>query len=366
MNSDIDNDFYILKIIRTEGVTPKIFHNLINIFKTPKKALDYLSDFLKQNNKNISIFSDELAEKEIIQIKKFGAKIINCLSPDYPFALKLAFDHPPILICYGNINLFKKDIISVVGSRNASIMGLKFTTQISQQISEFGFAVMSGFARGIDSSAHQATLDSTIAVMPGGLDYIYPEENELLYKQIGEKGLMISEKPLYTKPTTIDFKTRNRIVAGSALATCVMEATLKSGSLLTARLALEYHREVLATPGSPLDPRSTGTNKLISEGAHMLTCIDDIISVVSSNTLLRKEKELAVKENVIQSPIDPAFITNEIRINVVRVLSENPISIEDLHLYFKFDIRYLHLILLELELLNKIKRHKGNKFSLNK
>ncbi|MFO1130266.1 MAG: DNA-processing protein DprA [Rickettsiales bacterium] len=369
MSVEFDNIFYILKILRTDSITPKIFHNLLNIFKTPKKIVEYLSNFFEKNNSNIKLYDDKLIIKEIDEIKKFGAKIITCLDINYPKILKLTLDHPPILIYYGNINLLKKNCISIVGSRNASIMGMNFTAKISKELSDAGFVVVSGFAKGIDAAAHKAAQNNTIAVMPGGLDYIYPSENTNLYKLISENGLIISEKPLYTKPDKIDFKTRNRIVAGLSLATCIMEASLKSGSLITANLALDYNREIFAVPGNPLDPRSAGTNKLISDGANMLIEVQDILDIISNNNFIQKElNTFQIKEQNYnnQKDLDPKFITDVMRKDILSSLSENPVSIENLHTHFDIEIRYLHLILLELELLGKVKRFKGNKFSLNK
>jgi DNA processing protein len=199
--------------------------------------------------------------------------------------------------------------------------------------------------------------------MPGGIDFIYPKENLLLYKDISEKGLILSEKPMFTEPDAIDFKTRNRIVAGLSVATCVMEATIKSGSLMTARLALEYDREVFAVPGQPADPRSRGTNQLLYNGAHMLTAINDVLEVLNSNINLI-HTDHTVREDFIEVHINIDDITDEMRQTVKNSLSYEPVTIEALHTYTQVNIRFLHLILLEFELLQEIERHASNKFAL--
>ena len=185
---------------------------------------------------------------------------------------------PPILFFKGNLDLLKKDGIGIVGTRNSSANGCAITRKISAQIGEAGFVTISGLARGVDTEAHKATLETgTIAVVAGGLDSVYPPENEKLFKQIEQQGLLLTENPIGTQPQARHFPQRNRIIAGLCVGLLVVEAAKRSGSLITAEYAAKEGREVFAVPGSPLDPRCSGTNYLIKNGACLVEGIDDIV-----------------------------------------------------------------------------------------
>jgi len=356
-----EEDFNILKLTRAQNMSPRIFINLLTIFPKVSEIINHLQSF----SNNFKLPDDDQIYREIDNIKSLGAHLITYKNSLYPRLLKFTPDYPLALICLGNLELFAKNIISIVGSRNASIMGMKFASKLSTELASYGYSICSGFARGIDTSAHLAAINNTIVVMPGGIDYIYPKENNELYFQIKQSGLLVSEKPIGYKPNEIDFKTRNRIVAGISVATCVIEATDKSGSLVTAGFARDYGREVFACPGQPIDPRSHGVNKLIRDGANILTSSDDVINGVNFlDNFLKPQIKSMVNEsfNAFESNLE---INDNMRKIVKNSLAYNPSSLEEIHMHTRINLRFLHLILLEYELLGVVKRYKGNKFSLS-
>ncbi len=274
-----------LRLIRTENVGPITFNRLLERFGSAERALAELPSLAKRGGKleGVKIAAPGDAEKEIEKAAKYGARIIAKCEPDYPAFLEQVEDAPPVVTVIGHVSLFKKPALGVVGARNASLSGRRITEDFSAKTGAAGYAIVSGLARGIDSAAHKASLATgTVAVVAGGIDVIYPPENKDLYKEISEQGAVIAESPFGTEPIARHFPRRNRIISGMSLGVLVMEAAAKSGSLITARMALEQNREVFAVPGSPLDPRAEGTNGLIRDGAHLATTADDIIQVLKS------------------------------------------------------------------------------------
>ncbi len=358
-----------LKIIRMSRsklkgkvISPGILRNLIHVFESVDQAFLHLQKFLDANGSSIA--TEVEIEKELSKVKNFGAKIITHKSRSYPRILKLIPDYPLVLTYLGNIDLINQKVFGIVGSRNASHMGQSFATKISSELVSYGFVVISGLARGIDTSAHMGAIKSTIAVMAGGIDHIYPQENLNLYQKISDQGLIITENKIGHNPIAIDFRARNRIIAGVALGVCVVEAAKLSGSLVTARFALEYNRDVFAVPGQPLDPRSFGTNSLILDGAYMVNSIEDIIRNLNDiNNVLDINKNMVVQESF--GKVDLFNINANSYKTVLDILNFNPTSIEMIHNYSRMELRVLHLILLELELTDKVKRYSGNKFALN-
>ena len=259
-----------LRLIRTENVGPSTFIELIKRFGTADRALDELPALVaRSGRKSIKITSVAQAEAEFAKLTNFGARLVCLGEPDYPAALRAADAPPPVLTVVGSTEALTRHAVAFVGSRNASLAGAKLTGQLVSGVAAADYVVVSGLARGIDSAAHKASLHTgTIAAFAGGIDQVYPEQNEpLAHAIIDQGGAIISEMPFGWQPRAQDFPRRNRIVAGMALGLVVVEAAHRSGSLITARLANEMGRLVFAVPGSPMDPRSEGTNELIRQGA---------------------------------------------------------------------------------------------------
>lgn len=269
-----------LRLARTQGIGPVNFRRLLQRYGDAASALEALPSL--KGAKHLNITSRQAAERELAALDRAGARLFIAGEASYPEILNAIADPPAALIAIGRIELLHRPACAIVGSRNASAIGLRLARDLGASLSAEGFAIVSGLARGIDGAAHQGALESgTIAVVAGGVDHIYPPEHAGLHQAIAETGLILSETPLGTRPTARDFPRRNRIISGLSLGTLVVEAAMKSGSLITARLAGEQGREVMAVPGSPLDPRAKGTNHLLREGAHLVECADDAADILS-------------------------------------------------------------------------------------
>ncbi len=358
-----------LQLIRTLNVGPVTFFNLIQRFGTAKKSLSALPELSRRGGSKIGLvpFLREMAEKEIEACEKFGAKMVLYGSTDYPALLNNISDPPPIITVRGNTSIWKDKIsLAMVGARNASAIGCQLAQRLAKELGAKDTIIVSGLARGIDTFAHKGSLASgTVAVIAGGINNIYPPENETLYQQIFEQGAVISEQPFGGLPYAGSFPGRNRIIAGMSVGTLVVEASPKSGSLITARFALENNREVFAVPGSPLDPRSKGCNQLIKQGATMVESAQDILDGIAYT---RRHKLFE---------IPPAKFTNipfiesvnedelsELRKKIIGKLSVYAVSIDELVEQCNSSIPAMQTILLELELAGRVKRSAGNKVCL--
>ena len=380
-----------LQLIRSENVGAVTFMSLIQQFKTAEKALSVLHELSARGgaNKSIRIASKQDAEQEMELAAKMGIKFVCVGEPDYPPYLRTTDNPPPVIAVKGNLDIFQRPSVGIVGSRNASASGKKITTLFANQLGEMGFAIVSGLARGIDSTAHQASLKTgTVAVLAGGIDCIYPPENTSLYKNILDNGgAIISEMPLGWQPRAVDFPRRNRIIAGLSLGLLVAEAASRSGSLITARLAADIGRIVFAIPGSPLDPRATGPNNLIKDGALLVTHPNDIAETLTPLTPENPNKQLYLFEQADDNifPDEPPdkpeipLITENIEGNdssntddtndndrkaVLAALSTTPIDIETLCFHSGVPINKIYLLLVELDLAGKLIRHAGGAVSL--
>ena len=364
----------ILRLIRSENVGPKTFYSLIKLFGDVATSIENIEDFSLRGGKSkpIKVFSKSDAEKEIELLEKNNAKIVTYKSSEYSRLLFEIYDSPPILSYKGNIDLLNHHkCIAIVGARNASANGRGFAHKIATGLTEQGYVTVSGLARGIDSSVHQAVISKTIGVIAGGIDHIYPPENKKLFEELAEEGLIIAELPVGSTPLGKHFPQRNRIIAGLALATVVVEASLKSGSLITARFALEQNREIFAVPGFPLDPRCQGTNKLIREGAHLVESVNDIVANLPQyEEFIKKDKSL-FKDF---AELDANFKTlntmhvkepsKKERTAIIELLSAVPIDFNYLQKTTELPLPIIYTIILELELVGKVMRHPGNKISL--
>jgi DNA processing protein len=273
-----------LRLVRTPTVGPVAFRELIRRYGDAGKAIEALPTLLARRGKNktVRIPSTDEIELEMQAHEDMGVKLLAACEPDYPRYLKAIDPPPPLISILGQPDLLHQPCVAIIGSRNASAIGLRFARQIAGELGEFGYTIVSGLARGIDTSAHYGALDTgTAAVLGGGIDHVYPKQNAELYAEMANNGALISESPVGYTATARDFPRRNRIISGLSLGVVVIEAAERSGTLITARYATEQNREVLAAPGSPLDPRTKGCNRLIRQGAALIENAEDVINALT-------------------------------------------------------------------------------------
>lgn len=370
----------ILRLIRSENVGPRVFFSLLKIYETPSKALAMVQELSLRGgaSRPIKLYSKDEAANELNRLKKIDAGLITYKSPMYPRLLLQIHDFPPVITYKGNLSLFDKtDCIGIVGARNCSINGKIFAKQIALELIQAGYTIVSGLARGIDTAAHEADPANTIAVLAGGIDHIYPAENAALCRQIAKNGLLIAESPIGAKPMAQHFPQRNRLISGISLGIVVIEASLKSGTLTTARFAIEQNREVFAVPGFPLDPRNQGTNKLIKEGAILIESASDVIQNLEYLLTSNKKENKDLQDNDINSyyssmssSVDSYMeienmINDQMRNKVLNLLSFNPVDLDHVIEVANLPLQIVYVIMLELELAGKVIRDRGNKIALS-
>ena len=355
-----------LRLIRSENVGPVTFRHLLRRFGSAAAALAALPDLAKRGGRTqpLKVHPRAAAERELAELARLNGRLIAFTEPGFPPALAAIDDSPPLLAVLGQGQLLMRPTVAIVGARNASANGRLIAGTLAREIGAAGYAVASGLARGIDSAAHEAALESgTIAVVAGGIDVIYPPENETLYQSISTRGSVIAEMPVGTVPQARHFPRRNRLISGISLGVVVVEAALRSGSLITARFALEQGREVFAVPGSPLDPRSAGANGLIREGAILVQGAADVIAA------------LAAQKPPLSTGEEPGFAAapaadaaeREVagaRPLLLELLSPEPVAVDELLRACPFSPAAVHTALLELELAGRLARHPGNRVSL--
>ncbi len=355
-----------LRLIRSDNVGPITFRELINHFGTAVAALEAVPELAERGGRRIRLCSAAEAEREMAALADRGGRFVAMGEPDYPSSLRHVDDAPPLLAVRGDPSCLAAPIIGIVGSRNASVAGRKFAALIARGLGEAGYTITSGLARGIDAAAHEASLASgTIAVLAGGLDHVYPPENiDLAERIVDGGGAHISEMPMGHEPRGRDFPRRNRIISGTALAIVVVEAAERSGSLITARRAADQGRLVFAVPGSPLDPRAGGTNRLIKDGAHMVTAVDDVIAEVAP--MLKRSREVSdeIDEDEGRDVAGPSDAEESDRAKVIAALGPTPVEIDEIIRFTGVRAQVVHLVLLELALAGRLERHGGQRVSL--
>ena len=357
----------IIRLARSENISTSLFYQLINFFGNAQNALENIEEFSIKGgrSKPIEICTLEKVNLELNGLRKYGGDVLTYQDSSYSKLLLNIYDPPPVISYVGNKELLNKNILAIVGARNASANGIGFAKKLAHDLKNLNFILASGLARGIDTAVHESSLPGTIAVIAGGIGNIYPPENKKLYEQIEAEGLIIAELAYNVAPLAQHFPQRNRIISGISSATLVIEAGLQSGSLHTARFALEQGREVFATPGFPLDPRSKGTNLLIKEGATVLEDAQDVINNLPRIELYKNRfSDKGDATFIVGQNINTSFITDEDRKFVINLLSATPIEIDFLMQYTKLPISIIYVILLELELANKIIRSPDNKIAL--
>ena len=366
-----------LRLARTETVGPITFYAMLRRFGSAAAALDALPRLARKADRArpVAALPRAEAEAELAQLRRLGAGILCWGEPEYPEALAAIEDAPPVLAVTGRVELLGRPMVAIVGARNASANGRRLAREIADGLGRGGLVVASGLARGIDAAAHAGALAAgTVAVVAGGIDVVYPEENRGLYEAIARDGAIVAELPPGTEPLARHFPRRNRIISGMALAVLVVEAAARSGSLITARYALEQGRDVFAVPGSPLDPRCRGTNELIRNGANLTETAEDILAPLAP--LLRGA--LPLPRPAIPAPLPaapalpaafppamPAPMAEEDGLALVlERLGPSPVAVDELIRQCQLSAAAVATLLLELELSGKVERHPGNLVSL--
>lgn len=351
-----------LRLIRTPHVGPVSWHQLMQRFGSGEAALDALPDLvLRGGAGRARIAPVDVAERELARAADLGARHIFSDEADYSPLLRAVEGAPPVIIVRGDTAILRRPCVAIVGARNASAIACRFARQLAADLVARDVTVVSGLARGVDTAAHIGALGgSTAAVIASGIDIAFPPENAALQEKIGTDQLLIAEQPPGSEPLARHFPSRNRIIAGLAHGTVVIEAAPRSGSLITARRAGDYGREVMAVPGSPLDPRAQGCNLLIREGATLIQTVDDVIEAVGPIDT-RMVRELAHSYAAAPTSADAG---DGDRRRVIDLLGPTPVAVDELVRQSGQAAAIVQLVLLELELAGRIERHAGAKISL--
>ncbi|MBL9071107.1 MAG: DNA-protecting protein DprA [Sphingopyxis sp.] len=351
-----------LRLIRTPHVGPVSWHQLIQRFGSGEAAIDALPDLaLRGGAGRARVAPVEVAEREIERVAALGARHVFSDEQGYSPLLREVEGAPPVLIVRGDMAMLRRPCVAIVGARNASAIACRFARQMAADLSAQGVTIVSGLARGVDTAAHVGALGgSTAAVIASGIDIAFPTENAGLQDRIAAEQLLIAEQPPGTDPLARHFPARNRIIAGLAHGTLVIEAAPRSGSLITARRAGDYGREVLAVPGSPLDPRAQGCNQLIREGATLIQTVEDVIEALGPiDVRMAREPRRAHVENV-----DVERTGDGDRDAVSGLLGPTPVAIDELVRQSGRSTAAVQLVLLELELAGRVVRHAGARVAL--
>lgn len=364
-----------IQLINSANIGPVTFYKLLRQHGSAEAALAALPAGRRT-------FSRSAAQKEFELARRQNIRLLAFDDPEYPENLRAAEDAPPVIYVRGQINCLRQPLsLSIVGARNASLNGRKLASQISCELTSQGIMIVSGMARGIDTAAHKGAMfalnrtGSTVAVLGTGIDIAYPAENQKLCEQIAGQGAVISEFPLGTEPSAGNFPRRNRIVSALTDGTLVVEASLHSGSLITARLALEQGRDVFAVPGFPTDERSAGPNKLIKDGAFLVENAEDILNVLSADTCRKIPRTpRPVQTDLFVKPLDKESKTADIpdtaspdrETDILSLLTPAGVYVDELIRVSGLDSAAVSLRLLELEMEGRIERQVGNKVALIK
>jgi DNA processing protein len=360
-----------LRLFRSQNVGPITYRQLLGHYGSAGEALDAAPALARRSGgRAIKICPADAAQAELDALDQLGAQLLTLGEPAYPVSLAAIDDAPPVLAVRGRAELLSQASIAVVGARNASTNGRNLAHRLAADLSEAAdgtaYVVVSGLARGIDGAAHRGALDAggaTVAVMAGGVDIVYPPEHDALYADICDNGAVVSELPPGRRPQAAHFPRRNRIIAGLSLGVVVVEAATRSGSLITARLALEQGREVFAVPGSPLDPRSRGANRLIRDGATLTESAADVRSVLAPMLAAPPPPDITppiLFEGLADSEGDGL---DSARTAVAACLSPTPVTVDEIVRQCQVTAPVVHTVLLEMELAGLIERQPGNRIA---
>jgi DNA processing protein len=351
-----------LRLIRTPRIGPVAYIQLIRRFSNGQAALEALPDLVRLGGGILSeVPSERSALVELERIDRLGATCLFRGLPGYPMLLDQIEAAPAMLTIKGDSALLDRRAVAIVGARNASGAAVRFARMLAHDLAEMGWLIVSGLARGIDTAAHVGSIHAgTAAVIAGGIDSTYPPENAGLQNDIAERGLLLAEQPPGVEPKARHFPYRNRIIAGLSIGTVVVEAAPKSGSLITARLAAEFGREVMAVPGSPLDPRAQGCNLLIREGATLVQSAADVVEALSpiGGVAMPRPDSFAPEPNVAEPD-------HREREGVMVLLGPVPLPVDELIRQSAIAPGVVQMVLLELELAGRLDRHAGGRVSLS-
>jgi len=374
-----------LQLAQSDNIGPSTYHQILEIYGSAAEAITALPELASTVSKGrrINLYSRDRALQDVERTNQCGGQILCYGDLAYPQLLAQTVNPPPVLFVAGKITLLQQATCAIVGSRNSSANGKRFAREVANGLGQSGWKVASGLARGIDTAAHEAALaHGTIAVIATGLDIIYPPENSVLYQKIISEGCVITEMPPGTQPRAESFPRRNRIIAGLAAGVVVIEAALRSGSLITARLASELGRDVFSVPGSPFDPRSAGTNRLIQDGAMLITSHRDVVDILDRGYLYsdiaspgNPEQQSSVSQTPQQTttkdqkiPVkfsDVRVVDDSHRLAVLELLGPDPVEINVVVRESGLPLRVVQTVMMELELSGHLERHSGQRVSLN-
>jgi DNA processing protein len=350
-----------IRLLRSPNIGPVSYRQLIARFGTAAAALDALPDLASRGRGPYRPAASDNIEREVVAVRKAGARYLFHDQPDYPALLAELDSAPPIVTCRGRLALASQPCVALVGARNASAAAVKLARDFAAALAEAGFTVVSGLARGIDGAAHEGAFPATIGVIASGIDITYPPQHEALQERIASEGLLIAEQPPGTEPRGRHFPSRNRIIAGLASGTLVIEAAPQSGSLITARLAGEAGREVMAIPGSPLDARSSGCNRLIREGAVLVQTPDEVVELLQSFTgaprsQFRVNDGPADFDYAELAKLDWGESRADLSTDIANLLTNAPVAVDELIRQSAATTAEVHMALLELELAGDLVR----------
>jgi DNA processing protein len=347
-NNNNNNLSHILRLYRSENVGPVTYRLLTDKYGI-KNSIEALENMLKEKKNNIP--NMESIYKEIEDHTNINSEILYYDHKDFPKDLYDKYgDFPPVLSVLGNKDLLKKNIIGVIGTRLPSLQGLQYTKYICEELGKENYVVLSGFAKGIDTVAHESSLKTgTIALMPCGINIIFPTVNKFLYKEIKDSGLIMTDRPFNQNPISKNFPLRNKLLSFFVDGVVVTEATLQSGTLMTCNFATKINKHIFSVPGHPLDLRYAGNNLLIQKGA---TLIDNPKTIMQ---YLKKNLQESSK-NIYQTTIINDNVTDKMRENILKIIGFSPLSIENICEYSGYSIGEVNYILLELEILGKLER----------
>ncbi|MDR2417216.1 MAG: DNA-processing protein DprA [Holosporales bacterium] len=358
-----------LRLIRSARVGTNTFWTLLRLYGTAQRALEALPGMARRGGATkYEVCSLAAAETEWKELRRLGGRFLFWKDADFPSYLKGMSDRPPVLATLGNAfaleSFTSRVVLAIVGARNASLNGQKFAASLAEELGKRKFLIVSGLARGIDAEAHRGSLKTgTCAILAGGVDIVYPPENTLLYEQIKKEGVLLSEMPLGQAPQSSLFPKRNRVIAGISIGVIVIEAALRSGSLITANFALEYGREIFAVPGSPFDPRCRGTNALLKKGATLVENVEDVVQAFDLFSAPVAQTTTPA-ENVPLEPVSDDLV-KKARMQMLSLLSAAPTKVDALIEAMPYPISAVLTALVELEVAGQISYTTGQCVYLN-
>jgi DNA processing protein len=353
--------FARIQLLRSPNIGPVSYSQLLRRFGNAQAAVEGLPQLVARGKKDYRPVPRDRIEREVAAVRASGARYLFHDMPGYPALLREIESAPPILTVRGDTHLAARPCVSIVGARNASAAAVKLARDFAYALAREGFVVVSGLARGIDGAAHEGSLPATIGVIASGIDIAYPPQHSSLQERIANEGLLLAEQPPGTEPRASHFPSRNRIIAGLSLGTLVVEAAPKSGSLITARLAGEAGREVMAVPGSPLDARSHGCNQLIRDGAVLVQTPEDVIELLQGFDGHPRSRFREAQPHFVAA--DDEVLADE-PADICGLLTTVPVGVDELVRQSGESAGAVQMALLDLEVAGRLVRHAGARVSL--